>query len=221
MATDNRLVKIFESACMLFINSGYPETKMKDIAQSAGISVGSLYDLFDSKKSLLDFIFISTLDKDNLTISHDFPIHEVSSSSLASKTKSTYEIYTKSFDSKLLSNDKSYSLKSLILDLFDIFEIYGRYFLILEKNPTIDITLIKLYEKYRKTLYKNISIYLDNNNSLRKTSDSHYDSMMIVDLVFWWSTHKKYDSFENSKNKYNMDTMSKTIIDALTNGYAK
>ncbi|WP_164506051.1 helix-turn-helix domain-containing protein [Companilactobacillus insicii] len=219
MKTDDKLINIFESSCTLFINSGYNETKMKDIAKLANISVGSLYDLFDSKKALLDFIFLTSLDKSNLNSKHDYPLGEISSTQLVKKTKSTYEIYTKKLDTKLLITDGSYNLESLILDLFDIFKVYGRYFLILEKNPNIDTNLIKLYEKYRQTLYKEISTYLANNTNLRSTTNSDYDSMMIVDLIFWWSTHKKYDSFENYKNEYNMDMMSKTIIDALTKGY--
>jgi Transcriptional regulator len=219
MKTDAKLKNIFESACTLFINSGYSETKMKDIAKLSDISVGSLYDLFDSKRALLDFIFLANLDKNNLTSQHDFPLHELSTNYLIKITKSTYETYTEQLNSKLLATDNSYSLETLIFDLFDIFKIYGRYFLILEKNPTIDYQLLNLYEKYRKTLYNNIATYLKRNENIRQTSDSKYDSMMIVDLVFWWSTHKKYDSFENYKNKYDMDTMSKTIIDALTKGY--
>jgi len=219
MKTDDKLNSIFESSCTLFINLGYNETKMKDIAKLAGISVGSLYDLFDSKKALLDFIFLVNLDKSNLTSTLNFPLHEISSNTLIKQTKSTYETYTKQLDSKLLITNGSYSLESLILDLFDIFNIYGRYFLILEKNPTINSHLIELYKKYRRTLYKNIAVYIEKNTNLRATKNSNYDSMMIVDLTFWWSTHKKYDSFENTKNKYDMDIMSKTIIDALTEGY--
>lgn len=219
MKTDTKLKNIFESACTLFINSGYNETKMKDIAKLSNISVGSLYDLFDSKRALIDFIFLANLDKSYLTSSHDFPLHEVPTNHLVKMTESTYETYTERLNIHLLSTNDSYSMESLILDLFDIFKIYGRYFLILEKNPTIDHNLLNLYEKYRKTLYKNIAIYLNKKSTLRKTENSTYDSMLIVDLVFWWSTHKKYDSFENSKNKYNMDIMSKTIIEALTKGY--
>ncbi|MFD1418301.1 TetR/AcrR family transcriptional regulator [Companilactobacillus keshanensis] len=221
MTVDNRLSKIFENSCTLFINSGYPETKMKDIAKFSGISVGAMYDLFESKKALLDFIFISTLDKDNLTKSHEFPLKEISSSFLVKKNKTTYELYTKTLHSNLLNANSNYSLEQLITDLFDIFKIYGRYFLILEKNPTIDTNLIKLYAKYRMNLYKNISIYLQNNPSIQKVDNPEYDSMMIVDLVFWWATHKKYDSFENTKNKYSIDIMTKTIINALTNGLKK
>ncbi|KRK63660.1 hypothetical protein FC72_GL001264 [Companilactobacillus tucceti DSM 20183] len=219
MKTDTKLKNIFENACTLFINSGYNETKMKDIAQLSNISVGSLYDLFDSKRALIDFIFLANLDKNYLTSSHDFPLHEVPTNHLIKMTESTYETYTERLNANLLSTNDSYSMESLILDLFDIFKIYGRYFLILEKNPTIDHNLLNLYEKYRKTLYKNIAIYLNKKSTFRKTENSTYDSMLIVDLVFWWSTHKKYDSFENSKNKYNMDIMSKTIIEALTKGY--
>ncbi|MQS52581.1 TetR/AcrR family transcriptional regulator [Companilactobacillus mishanensis] len=219
---DSRLQNIFESSCDLFINLGYTETKMKDIAKKSNISVGSMYDLFTSKKALLDFIFMTTLDESQIQYSGDLPIQGIDNSTLVKKTKNTYELKTEQLDQNLTEKNSKFTLESLITELFELFNIYGRYFLILEKNPNINRELIGLYENYRNKLYKNISTYLSNNivsGKIRSLDNPFYDSMLIVDLIFWWATHKKYDSFENSKNNYSMDLMEKSISETLLQGY--
>ncbi|MGB9812919.1 MAG: TetR/AcrR family transcriptional regulator [Thermovenabulum sp.] len=43
---------ILEAAASIFSNKGYPNTKMQDIAEKAGIGKGTIYQYFKSKKHL-------------------------------------------------------------------------------------------------------------------------------------------------------------------------
>ena len=81
------------------------------------------------------------------------------------------------------------------------------------------MNLIGLYKNYRNGLYDNVAEYLSHSKNIRTLDDANYDSMLIVDLIFWWSTHKKYDSFENTKNTYSVELMEKTINELLVTGY--
>lgn len=221
MMEDTRLKNVFNSASNLFINQGFSDTKMKDIAQKAGISVGSLYDLFQNKDTLLQFIFEVTLDSNVLTSAHQFPIEMKSTTNLMEQTSSTYEIISEKITHNLLQNE-SYTLSEFVNDLFTVFEKYGQYFLILESNPDINSDLTKLYKTYRENLYHNLAIYLSKelqNKHLRQNVQPQNDAMIIIDLVFWWSTHKKYDSFESAKNNYSLVSMQKSISNLLSNGY--
>lgn len=60
--------RILKAALDLFSSKGYEETKMKDIAQSVGLSVGALYLRFKSKEELcLALICDQTKDYEELT----------------------------------------------------------------------------------------------------------------------------------------------------------
>ncbi|PMD72282.1 TetR/AcrR family transcriptional regulator [Companilactobacillus nuruki] len=223
MSEDIRLKKIFQSSCKLFINKGFSNTKMKDIAHDAGISVGSMYDLFQNKDSLLNFIFLATLDDKIIYSAHDYPIQSIATEDLVQRTKKSYKKISTNINQNLINN-QSYTLSQLVDDFFTIFTKYGQYFLILEKNPEINPELVSLYKDYRNDLYNKLEIYLKHSikdKNIRPTINSSYDSMLIIDLIFWWSTHKKYDSFENFKNNYSISTMKKTISDLLSIGYQK
>lgn len=223
MSEDKRLQNIFDSASDLFINKGFEQTKMKDVAYNAGVSVGSMYDLFKSKNALLDFIFSATLDQSTLSTSHDFPIDTQEPDSLIKQIEHTYVSETQTINKHLLSN-KTYGLEQVVKDLFVTFNKYGRYFLILEKNPELNSKLIALYKEYRNELYDNLGKYLkaaSESNQLRKIDNPNYDAVIIIDLIFWWSTHKRYDSFESSKNNYSVEDVKKSVVALVTHGYQK
>lgn len=54
--------KILEAAYLLFSENGYKRTKISDIAATAGIGKGTVYEYFDSKESLLLSIVSSGIE---------------------------------------------------------------------------------------------------------------------------------------------------------------
>ena len=52
-ATQDRRVKIVEAATRCFIAKGFHQTGIRDIATAAGISLGNLYNHFESKDALI------------------------------------------------------------------------------------------------------------------------------------------------------------------------
>nr|WP_315022776.1 TetR/AcrR family transcriptional regulator [uncultured Aminipila sp.] len=55
--------KILEAAYLLFSENGYKQTKISDIAATAGIGKGTVYEYFDSKESLLIDIFSTGIEE--------------------------------------------------------------------------------------------------------------------------------------------------------------
>ncbi|KXG76947.1 HTH-type transcriptional repressor Bm3R1 [Fervidicola ferrireducens] len=53
---------ILEAAASIFSNKGYPNTKMQDIAEKAGIGKGTIYQYFKSKKHLFQQIIKEGID---------------------------------------------------------------------------------------------------------------------------------------------------------------
>lgn len=61
VADEKRLLegkeRIADAAGNLFLNSGYHSTSVREIAQKAGLSVGSVFNYFTSKEEILFYIF--------------------------------------------------------------------------------------------------------------------------------------------------------------------
>lgn len=53
---EQRRILILESALDLFVNKGYGETKITDIAKAANMSIGLLFHYYDSKEKLYEAI---------------------------------------------------------------------------------------------------------------------------------------------------------------------
>ncbi|WP_421858182.1 TetR/AcrR family transcriptional regulator [Oricola sp.] len=63
-AAARRREKILEAAMMCFIENGYHQTGVRDIARRAGVSLGNLYNHFSGKHDVL--VEIAALERDEL-----------------------------------------------------------------------------------------------------------------------------------------------------------
>lgn len=76
------VVAILQAAAQLFVAQGYENTSMVHIAEKAGVSVGSLYQSFPSKESLLNSLLEQQLElfreavKEVLSQREDAPLEE-------------------------------------------------------------------------------------------------------------------------------------------------
>lgn len=224
MKDSEKLKKVSESAGYLFIRPGYAETKMKTIAEQAHLSVGTLYNLFESKEALLDFVFFYNLDPEIIYKDFHLPIKKVKEKDLFSRFSESYQIITRDFEQKFIArNETTHTFKELLNDLFNIMESYGQYFLIIEKNPQLNEQLLKLHTKYRKTLFENVHQFLIKSiesGTVRPLNYPSYDARLIIDTFMWWCGHKRYDSFEIETN-YSSQITRKVVITALLTAYQK
>ncbi|MDF1671719.1 MAG: TetR/AcrR family transcriptional regulator [Pelagimonas sp.] len=53
LATEARRLHILEAAAACFVEKGFHQTSMRDIASAAGVSLGNLYNHFESKAELI------------------------------------------------------------------------------------------------------------------------------------------------------------------------
>ncbi|MBD3198267.1 MAG: TetR family transcriptional regulator [Candidatus Lokiarchaeota archaeon] len=58
-----RKTDMIEAAEVLFLDSGFEDTKMKDIAENAGYAKGTLYNYFDSKEDLFTAVVVKANQK--------------------------------------------------------------------------------------------------------------------------------------------------------------
>lgn len=60
--------RIADAAAALFLNGGYHSTSVREIAQKAGLSVGSVFNYFTSKEEILFFLFSRNQERTEATL---------------------------------------------------------------------------------------------------------------------------------------------------------
>ena len=59
--TSERLRRVLESALGTFLELGYRGTKLQEVAERAGVSVGSLYSYVENKEALFELVLLTAL----------------------------------------------------------------------------------------------------------------------------------------------------------------
>lgn len=211
MTDEEKLQRVYAAASELFIQPGYHETQMQMIAQRSQLAVGTLYRLFASKAALLDYVFLSTLPTQTPT-TLDFPLTSVDLRELVKQTEQAYTVWNHQ-----LADQHIQSLDDLLTALFAAFQRYGRYFLILEHNPTVNPALTALYRQQRQALYQRVGEFLEHLQPDLK--DPLRNGVVVVDLVFWWCAHKRFDSFEKEMASGTEAEMLAVVRDLLLRSY--
>lgn len=222
MQLHEKLTRILNSAKCLFIVPGYSDTKMLDIAKQSGLAVGTLYSLFASKDDLLEFVFAATLDPDYIDNVQSLPLTLPTHTDLLTHTKQVYQVETQALNDLLTNFQADARFEAMLTYLFKNFNRFGAYFMILERNPQMNPELMQLYRLYRKQLYHEISTFLVTlvmNGEVRYLAAPDNDAMIIIDEIFWWSAHKKYDSFEPADRNYDVSTMQASVMKQLITSY--
>lgn len=210
MTDEEKLARIYPAASELFIQPGYRETQMQMIAQRAQVAVGTLYRLFTSKAALLDHVFLTTLPTQTAE-PVTYPLAPVDPRELVQRTQAAYAAWNRQLAAA------TGGLDDLLTALFTAFQRYGRYFLILEHNPSENPALTALYEQQRQTLYHQVGRRL--HTLVPDLADPQRHGMVVVDLVFWWCAHKRYDSFETELAAGDDDQMLAVVRELLHRSY--
>jgi len=222
MLLQEKLNRVLTSATSLFIVPGFADTKMVDIAKNANLAVGTLYSLFKGKDDLLEFVFSTTLDPTIIDHVTALPVHTEAKTCLVSRTKQVYQREAQNLNHIITNTSDQNQFKSLLAYLSTTFDRYGTYFLILEHNPKANPELVTLYKRYRKNSYEKVTALLTtlmNTHQIRLLPCPGNDAMIIIDELFWWSAHKKYDSFEFYNNNFIDASFRKSIIAQLSASY--
>ncbi|MFC6181199.1 TetR/AcrR family transcriptional regulator [Lactiplantibacillus daowaiensis] len=222
MQLQTKLSRILTSAQAQFIVPGFADTKMHDIAQAADLAVGTLYNLFKSKDDLLAFIFAATLNPTIIDEPHTLPLQPIATSALVEQTQAVYQHETQRLVTRIQAAPADDQFTTLVTELFATFEQFGAYFLILERNPQMNPTLMTLYRHYRQNMYHTIAqiiSHLSATQQLRPLAEPQNDALIIIDEIFWWSAHKKYDSFERQATTFDFQQVKAAVIQQLVTSY--
>lgn len=215
-----RINSIAEAATLLFLRQGYARTQIKHIAKSIGISVGTIYHDFAGKEEIIHFILKCTIDPDFIDKEFERPITDDLFTGVEDEIVALLEQTGNDFATHLENNADQYSFKALISDAFDLLARYAVGCLFIEKNQYDFPFLAKHYLLYRKkfldTMTQYINIFIAN-KTVRPMEHIELSTVLIVEILTWWSMDRRFTSFETSD--MSLDLAKEICIDNIVSAY--
>jgi len=174
--------RILSAACQLFAESDFHNVSMEDVAVSAGVGKGTLYNYFQSKDDLYFSILQSRLEKlldvlEKAYSNRDDFIRNLRSLILhlylfMSKYRYFHQIWNREENSlKQKNNTVILELRNKILDLIRRVLFQGQNEKLLKKNVNIDISVQLIYCMIN---------YLSINNHTVDKKEMRIDSLMEI-----------------------------------------
>jgi AcrR family transcriptional regulator len=222
MLRDNRLYNIVDAAGRLFIMKGYHQTQITDIAKDTGISTGSIYNLFVSKKAIFQFVLACIFDENFILRDRVFPIAEMDTQVLEKQIVERFELSMKDiFQSQADKGENAPSFRNVLSKVFDFISKYGTGLLIFEHNSASWPELCAVYFENRNVFFKVFEKCVDQyiqKGEIRHLEQPEYHTRLIIETLSWWGMHVK-----NSFSNMHIDTADakKVAMDALTHAYIR
>lgn len=194
-----RIQAITKAATSLFLKQGYSKTQISHIAKAAGVSVGTIYHDFASKKEILHYILKTIIDPSFAERQLERPVSSEHFTGLEQEIVAVLEDSAKQFKTPLQRGLTDYSFQALISDAFDLLARYGAGCLFIEKNQYDFPYLAKHYRAYRKDFLSAMTGYLDafiKKGLVRKIEDLELTTILIVETLSWWAMDMRWTSFE-------------------------
>lgn len=219
--TDERFYKIFDVASRMFIQQGYARTQMNHIAKAAGIAVGSMYNLFESKEAVYGFVLKCIIAPEYMESSFSIPVKEKDFDGLEVEIISAFESNSKEFDKHQGEVAIGYDFESMISDAFDIVSKYARGCLIFEHNIKDHEELVEHYRQFRSHFFTGVYEYLrlfEEHGTIRKIEDLNLAARFVIESISWWTMNLPYLSFD-VQEEISAETAKKVVMDALIHAY--
>ncbi len=215
---NTRLEAIYEAASLLFIQQGYSRTRINHIAERIGVSVGTIYHDFTSKKAVMQFVIKCTISPEFKEREIERPISEDFFDNLDSEIENTFDTALNNFAEHL--SDSNYAFEELISDAFDIISRYAVCILFIEKNQYEFANLTDLHRKFRSRFFNIMTQYFNSyitQGIIRTPKYTEYAVLHIIETLTLWGMDMRY------KN-YNMldispETGREVVLDSLVPAY--
>jgi Transcriptional regulator len=219
--TDERLYKIFDAASRMFINQGYARTQMNQIAKAAGIAVGSMYHLFESKEAVYGFVIKCIISPEYIQSPLSLPISEKDFTGLEEEIQSVLINNSNEFDKHKAEIPIGYNFENMLSLAFDTISKYARGCLIFEKNTNVHEEFVEIYRQFRASFFTSVSEYLElfeKNGCIREIENLKLATRFIIESISWWTMDLPYNSFEVHE-EISEEYAKKVVIDALSHAY--
>jgi len=186
--SDNRLKSVYEAASFLFITKGFANTQVSEIAKRANIATGTVYNLFTSKKAILQLVLHATFSMDYLDSEISLPVKEFDIEQIVDELSQVIDLVLTELAGK-----------SSFVDLFaTLFDYTARYQVAFNTINNNQAALERVEERYRVAvnqiyvLFENKLMEAISNKEIRDIDMPALHIRNIIEIITWWSMYLPY-----------------------------
>ena len=222
-----RLSQLVKHATEVFIERGYKDTQMEDIASSLGVAKGTLYVYFESKEALFDLVVRCA---DSLPSFESVPRHPIPTTRRGATVSYIRKRLTESQNLPALAAALSRTgpvparaeFQQIVLELYDTVERNRQGLKLLDRSAKDLPDLAALwFEGARGGLVAALTQYLEReiqNGALRQVTDVAVAARMIVETVVFWAVHRRWDPHPQ---KFDDSAARQTVVSLLSDAFVE
>jgi AcrR family transcriptional regulator len=222
-----RLSQLVKHATEVFIERGYKDTQMDDIASSLGVAKGTLYVYIESKEALFDLVARCA---DSVPFFEPVPRLPIPTpkrgATVAYIRKRLAENQNLPTLAKALTRTRPIPLREefqeMVGELYDTVERNRQGLKLLDRSAKDLPDLAALwFEGARGGLVAALRQYLDREikmGTLRQVTDVAVAARMIVETVVFWAVHRRWDPHPQ---KFDDSAVRETVISLLVDAFVK
>jgi AcrR family transcriptional regulator len=215
VAAPNRVGDIVEAALRVFGRSGFARSQMADVAEEAGVSVGTLYNYVEGKDALL--LLCAAYDLDPGMLEGSLPLTVASRKAFLVKLRRQLDglaqlpSLEKALARKTAPADVEAECAAIVRELFDYVARTRRGMDALERSArdVPDVAAL-FYDDARLELFHNLTEYVARR---APQLDSVVAARFIAESVTWMARHRHGDP---DGSKLDDETVRATTIELIT-----
>jgi AcrR family transcriptional regulator len=215
-AAPNRVGDIVDAALDVFGRLGYARAQMSDVAEAAGVSVGTLYNYVEGKEALLLLCALYAFDPD-AAVSGELPLNVASRKSFLAKLRRSLDAmaHLPALDAALARKtppaDVAAECAHVIGELFDLVAASRRGLDALERSArdVPDVAAL-FYGDVRLTLFESLATYVARR---APQLDARVAARWAVESISWMARHRHGDP---DGHRLDDDTVRATTIQLIT-----
>jgi AcrR family transcriptional regulator len=216
VAAPNRVGDIVDAALDVFGRLGYARAQMSDVAETAGVSVGTLYNYVEGKEALLLLCAMYAFDPDG-AVSGDRPLNVASRKSFLAKLRRSLDsmAHLPALDAALARKtapaDVRRECADIVGELFDLIATNRRGLDALERSArdVPDVAAL-FYGDVRLTLLENLATYVQRR---APQFDAGVTARWAVESITWMARHRHGDP---DGHRLDADTVRASTIELIT-----
>jgi len=222
-----RLAQLVKHATEVFIDRGYNDTQMEDIASTLGVAKGTLYVYVESKEALFDLVARCADTVPSFEPVPRLPIPTPKrGATLAYIRKRLAQDQNLPSLAMPLSGTRAVPLREefqeIVRELYDTVDRNRQGLKLLDRSAKDLPELAGLwFEGARGGLVTALNHYLDceiRNGTMRQVADVTVAARLIVETVVFWAVHRRWDPHPQ---KFDDSAARETVIGLLTDAIVK
>lgn len=222
----DRLSDFVAAATEILIEKGYRRTKMADVTRSMGLSEGSIYRYFESKKALFDLVLRVAADPDAPLVARELPVPTPPPGATLEFVRRSVADHARMRALERALGDEPAAdavaeLRGIVEELFTKIARFRVGVRIIDRSALDWPELAEFwFGETRTGLVEMLAVYLDDRmrrGLLRPVPDATAAARLILELNAYFAMHRHWDPVPTPIDE---PTARRTLVDNVVHAYA-